>query len=162
MKVHAHEPQPAHHRRRRLRRPGVSTAAPSSAARGGRAAKPGADKTANGKIRIAGTANSGPEALWGRETITGLPVAPPRSRCMRQQVPLLALGEKPSHASVCDQLSLDLPGVPVPALDARLQATRDRESKATTQQAACYALRIVSICRRTSGTRCCTTSHTSS
>ena len=50
-----------------------------------RAAKPGADKTANGKIRIAGTANSGPEALWGRETITGLPVAPPRSRCMRQQ-----------------------------------------------------------------------------
>ena len=76
--------------------------------------------------------------------------------------PLLALGEKPSHASVCDQLSLDLPGVPVPALDARLQATRDRESKATTQQAACYALRIVSICRRTSGTRCCTTSHTSS
>ena len=25
-----------------------------------------------------------------------------------------------------------------------------------------YALRIVSICRRTSGTRCCTTSHTSS
>ena len=53
--------------------------------------------------------------------------------------------------------------IPVNQLTGRIRSPRSpRRNLAGVSRPGCYALRIVSICRRTSGTRCCTTSHTSS